>query len=93
MSTEETRALVHRYYEEIVNGGNSALVDELFSPDYVNHVPGSPSEHQYRSNTVAVCLEEGRRTKGRGTIYRAPSFRRRWYRAYLKGIASSSPVA
>ena len=42
MSIEENKALVSRYYEEIVNGGNSALVDELFALDYVNHVPGSP---------------------------------------------------
>ena len=44
MSTEANKALARRYYEEVVNGGNAALVDELFAPDYVNHVAGSPED-------------------------------------------------
>lgn len=44
MSTEVNKALVRRYYEEVVNGGNAALVDELFALDYVNHVAGSPED-------------------------------------------------
>jgi predicted SnoaL-like aldol condensation-catalyzing enzyme len=41
MSTEQNKAVVRRFIEEILNNQNTALVDELFAPDYVNHlVPG-----------------------------------------------------
>jgi len=33
MSTEENKALVRRYYEEVLTKRNPELVDELFSPD------------------------------------------------------------
>ena len=41
MSTEQNKAVVRRFIEEVLNKQNAALVDELFAPDYVNHmVPG-----------------------------------------------------
>jgi len=41
MSTEQNKAVVRRFIEEILNNQNVALVDELFAPDYVNHLaPG-----------------------------------------------------
>ena len=41
MSTEQNKAVVRRFIEEILTNQNAALVDELFAPDYVNHlVPG-----------------------------------------------------
>jgi predicted SnoaL-like aldol condensation-catalyzing enzyme len=41
MSTEQNKAVVRRFIEQILNTGDTALVDELFAPDYVNHlVPG-----------------------------------------------------
>jgi predicted SnoaL-like aldol condensation-catalyzing enzyme len=41
MSTEQNKAVVHRFIEASLNNMDSALVDELFAPDYVNHmVPG-----------------------------------------------------
>ena len=41
MSTEQNKAVVRRFIEEILNNQNVALVDELFAPDYVNHMmPG-----------------------------------------------------
>ena len=39
MSTDENKALFRRLIEEILNKGNLALIDELFSPDYVDHNP------------------------------------------------------
>ena len=42
MSTEENKAIVRRVYEEIINQGNWAVVDELTSPNYVAHDPGFP---------------------------------------------------
>jgi predicted SnoaL-like aldol condensation-catalyzing enzyme len=41
MSTEQNKAVVRRFIEEILNKQNAALVDELFAADYVNHMmPG-----------------------------------------------------
>jgi hypothetical protein len=37
MSTEDNKAIVHRFYEEVWNKGNVAAVDELIAPNYVNH--------------------------------------------------------
>lgn len=39
--TTANKALVRRYIEEANNGGDIALVDELFTPDYVWH--GGPA--------------------------------------------------
>ncbi len=39
MSTEELKAIARRYIEEVWNNGNLALIDELFTPDYINHTP------------------------------------------------------
>ncbi len=41
MSTEHNKAVVRRFIEASLNAMDSDLVDELFAPDYVNHmVPG-----------------------------------------------------
>jgi predicted SnoaL-like aldol condensation-catalyzing enzyme len=41
MSTEQNKAVVRRFLEASVNAMNGDIVDELFAPDYVNHlVPG-----------------------------------------------------
>ena len=41
MSTEQNKAIVRRFIEETLNAMDSSLVDELFAPDYTNHmVPG-----------------------------------------------------
>ncbi len=36
MSTDN-KALVRRVYDEVINGGNLALIDELFAADFVDH--------------------------------------------------------
>ena len=41
MSTEQNKAVVRRFIEEVLNKQNAVLVDELCAPDYVNHMmPG-----------------------------------------------------
>jgi steroid delta-isomerase-like uncharacterized protein len=39
--SEENKAIVKRIVQEIWNGGNLDLADELISPDYVDNVAGS----------------------------------------------------
>ena len=41
MSTEQNKAVVRRFIEGTLSTMDGALVDELFAPDYVNHLaPG-----------------------------------------------------
>lgn len=42
MSNEDNKALVRRYYEEVLTRRDPRLVDELFSPDYVYHYADIP---------------------------------------------------
>jgi predicted SnoaL-like aldol condensation-catalyzing enzyme len=41
MSTEQNKAVVRRFIEQILNNMDSTHVDEVFAPEYANHmVPG-----------------------------------------------------
>ena len=45
MSTEQNKASMRRFMEEVFNRGNVSLVDELIAPDFVEHEelpPGMP---------------------------------------------------
>ncbi|WP_119065274.1 ester cyclase [Aggregatilinea lenta] len=45
MSTEQNKALAHRLIEEILNQRNMSVIDEIFSPDFVENEelpPGVP---------------------------------------------------
>ncbi len=43
MSTEQNKAVVHRFVEQVLPNMDTASVDEVFAPDYVNHLfPGGP---------------------------------------------------
>lgn len=41
MAAEELKAIARRYIEEVWNKGNLALIDELFTPDHINHSPNA----------------------------------------------------
>jgi steroid delta-isomerase-like uncharacterized protein len=45
MSVEQNKALMRRFYDEVVNRGNLNMIDELVSPDFVDHeaFPGLPA--------------------------------------------------
>jgi len=38
--SQENKAIFSRYLEEIWNKGNLAVVDEILTPDFVQHAPG-----------------------------------------------------
>jgi steroid delta-isomerase-like uncharacterized protein len=42
MSTEANKAVARRLFEESLNTGNFAVLDELFAPNYRNYFPGMP---------------------------------------------------
>lgn len=41
MGTVENKAVPRRFIEEAFNGGKLAVIDEVVSPNYVNHVAGT----------------------------------------------------
>jgi predicted ester cyclase len=43
MSDEENKALVRRYFEEVLLKRNPNLVDEIFAPNFVYHYSGAPT--------------------------------------------------
>ncbi|HSR16432.1 MAG TPA: ester cyclase [Gemmatimonadales bacterium] len=45
MTAEANKALARRIYDEVINGRNLDLLDEIVSPDFVEHesIPGLPS--------------------------------------------------
>ncbi len=45
MSTEENKAIVRRFYEEVMNQGDLSVVDEIVAPHMVDHSPGYPEYH------------------------------------------------
>ena len=42
MQVETNTTVASRWYEEVFNAGNMALIDELFAPDFVDHDPSNP---------------------------------------------------
>lgn len=48
MGTQENKASARRFIEEVVNRGNVSVIDELASPDFVDHTapPGVPAGNE-----------------------------------------------
>src|SRR5690348_1187255 len=48
MSTETNKSIVRRFIQEVVNEGNLAFIDEIASPDFVEHAapPGFPADRE-----------------------------------------------
>jgi len=42
MSSQENKAIARRYFEEIMNQGNMAVIDELISSNFVLNIPNVP---------------------------------------------------
>lgn len=39
MAIEENKAIVRRYYDEVLTGRNLAVANDLFAPDFLSHPP------------------------------------------------------
>ncbi len=53
-ATQSPLRVVERYFDELFNQGQLALVDELLHPDYVNHSPGAPDLPRGRDGVKIV---------------------------------------
>jgi steroid delta-isomerase-like uncharacterized protein len=42
MSSEANKAVVRRFYDEVVSGGRMDLIAEMIAPNWVNHDPSLP---------------------------------------------------
>ncbi len=42
MSAEENKAVVRRWYIDVFQNGKLDIIDQIFSPDYVNHDTSAP---------------------------------------------------
>jgi steroid delta-isomerase-like uncharacterized protein len=51
---EKKRIVIERYFNQLFNQGNVALVTELLHPDYVNGSPGSPNLPRDREGVAIV---------------------------------------
>ena len=56
MSIEQNKALVRQMVEEIFNGGNMSLVDELFAVDFVEHEELPPGLPPGREGAKALTM-------------------------------------
>jgi predicted ester cyclase len=58
MSTEENKAVVRRFYEEVVNQKKRAVLDEVFDPNLVDHFfpPGTPGGLEGARQTFDMFL-------------------------------------
>ena len=69
MSTEENKALVRRWFEELFNEAKLDLADEIVTPEHVSHDPSTP-EHLPgpEGERQLVTLVRGAFPDGRITI-------------------------
>ena len=59
MSTEENKALIRRFYEEVFNKRNLAALDDFYAPDHIDHTlpPGLPVSPEGTKQAIATMLE------------------------------------
>jgi len=58
MSTEDNKAVVRRFYEEVLNQKKRAVLDEVFDPNVVDHFapPGTPGGLEGARQTLGMFL-------------------------------------
>jgi steroid delta-isomerase-like uncharacterized protein len=58
MSTEENKALVHRFYDEVHNKQNRAAIDDFIDPHMVDHAapPGTPGGIEGQKQLIGMYL-------------------------------------
>jgi predicted ester cyclase len=58
MSTEDNKALIRRFYEEVFNKRNLAALDDFYSPDHIDHTlpPGLPVGPEGTKQAIVTML-------------------------------------
>jgi predicted ester cyclase len=58
MSTEDNKALIRRFYEEVFNKRNLAALDAFYAPDHVDHTlpPGLPVGPEGTKQGIAIIM-------------------------------------
>lgn len=58
MSTEDNKALIRRFYEEVFNQRNVAALDAFYAPDHVDHTlpPGLPVSPEGTKQGIAIIM-------------------------------------
>ena len=85
MTTETNKAVVRRYIEEVINGGNLALIDELFVPEMRQAVRGFA--------TVADESFPDRREELRGIVAEGDAVMAHWvFRGTHRGLFFGIPA-
>lgn len=56
MASDQDKAVARRVFEEIWNKGQVALVDQLFTPDFIAHDPSNPSLRSRRDIETLVTM-------------------------------------
>jgi len=71
MSTEENKALVRRWSEELFNQGKLEVADQIVAPTYRRHDPGDPfvMESYQASKSSAWWMARSSRVGQTGTIW------------------------
>ena len=57
MSAETNKAIVRRYYEEVLNQQNLSLIEELFAPDFHSHARTKDMDLPTYTQTVERSLQ------------------------------------
>lgn len=42
MAVEENKAVVHRFFDEVMNAHNAAAIDQILAPNFLNYFAGRP---------------------------------------------------
>ncbi len=59
MLAVDNKALVHRFVDEVQSGGDIGLIDEICSPEFVNHSARRGYPQTARgSRSSRICSEE-----------------------------------
>lgn len=58
MSTEENKALIRRFYEEVFNKRNVAAIGDFFAPDHIDHTlpAGFPTGPEGTRQAISITL-------------------------------------
>jgi steroid delta-isomerase-like uncharacterized protein len=58
MSTEANKAILRRYYEEVLNQGKLSVIDELFAPDLIENFKQAVAASRSAFPDLRVAVED-----------------------------------